>query len=159
MTKVGDHSVHAGHTISIQVNGREVGRGQGFSARRGFRPDGVYQIGSIYPQEHVPLRYECTITLDRFLIRKKELLGATSANIGNLKEEGFAAIGTGDIDGPGGDIMAMDLFDIVIRDKFDATGLVRRYIDCTLVDYAETVRANAIAGENATFVCRRSRNT
>ena len=47
--------------------------------------------------------------------------------------------------------MRLDLIDIVVRDKFKPQNVLRRYVGCTLVDYSENFRANAIAGENATF--------
>ena len=157
MATLQDTQTHAGHTIKIiaKPDGGpevEIGRGQGLTARRGFGTQGVYEIGSIYPKEHVPLRYDGTITLDRFLVRK-DVAGQVAAS---LKDHGIAATGSGegdlDSDGVarGGDIMRLALIDIVVTDKFLGDE-IRRYSRCTLVDYSETFRANAIAGENATF--------
>jgi len=157
MATLQNTQTHAGHTIRLVVKADggppvEIGRGQGLSARRGFGTQGVYEIGSIYPKEHVPLRYEGTVTLDRFLVRK-DVANQVAAS---LKDHGIAATGTGegdlDDDGVarGGDIMRLPLIDIEVTDKF-LGDVVRTYRRCTLVDYSETFRANAIAGENATF--------
>lgn len=154
---------HAGHTISIRVSAPdgelsdvEIGRGQGLSARRSFGTDGVYQIGSIYPREHLPLRFAATVTLDRMLCRIDA--SAPDKIQKNLKDAGIAAVGTGEEDpdhlNQGGDIMFLPLIDIVVTDKFTGD-VVRKYEGCTLVDYGETFRANAIAIENATFTCLR----
>ena len=160
MAQLRNVRTHAGHTIKLVVKPDgfpdvEIGRGQGLTARRGFGTQGVYEIGSIYPREHVPLRFEGTVTLDRFLTRKD--VGPQTA--ASLKDHGIAATGTGDsdvIDGyPGGDIMALPLITIRVEDKF-LGDVIRTYEDCTIVDYSETFRANAIAGENATFTYLRS---
>lgn len=126
-----NQTVHAGHTIRLKVDGQEVGRAQSVDGRRSFGQEGVYEIGSIMPQEHVALRYEGSVTLDKFKIRKK-----------SLAELGLAKLGVG--------ILNMDVIDIEITDRFTGA-IVVVYRGCSLQDYSENFRANAISGENATW--------
>lgn len=131
MASVAQQSVHAGHTIRLKIDGQEIGRAQGLDGRRSFGQEGVYEIGSIMPQEHVALRYEGTVTLDKFKIRKK-----------SLAELGLAKLGVG--------ILNMDVIDIEVTDRYTGD-IVIVYRGCSLQDYSENFRANAIAGENATW--------
>jgi len=131
MASIANQSVHAGHTIRLKIDGQEIGRAQSIDGRRSFGQEGVYEIGSIMPQEHVPLRYEGTVTLDKFKIRKK-----------SLAELGLAKFGVG--------ILNMDVIDIEVTDNYTGD-IVVVYRGCSLQDYSESFRANAIAGENATW--------
>lgn len=131
MANITNQSVHAGHTIKLKINGIEVGRAQSIDGRRSFGQEAQYEIGSIMPQEHVPLRYEGTVTLDKFKIRKK-----------SLKELGLAALGVG--------ILNMDVIDIEITDRYTSDVIVV-YRGCSLQDYSENFRVNAISGENASW--------
>jgi hypothetical protein len=131
MASVTNQSVHAGHTIRLKIDGNEIGRAQSIDGRRSFGQEGVYEIGSIMPQEHVALRYEGSVTLDKFKIRKK-----------SLAELGLAKLGVG--------ILNMDVIDIEITDRF-TNAVVVVYRGCSLQDYSENFRANAISGENATW--------
>ena len=132
MARAVDQSVHSGHTIKIKLDGMEVGRIQSGDGRRSFGQEGVYEIGSIMPQEHVATRYEGSFTVDRFYMRKSDLYHL-----------GFAALGE--------DILNKDVLDIEIIDNYTEE-TVRIYEGCSVQDYSETFRVNAIAGENATFV-------
>lgn len=132
-------SVHSGSTIFLKVNGMIIGRAQSLDGRRSFGTEGVYEIGSIMPQEHVNNRYEGTVSLERFLIRKTDLAKA-----------GLAALGE--------EILTRDMIDIEVISKYegqdnspDPSLAIRVYRGCTCVDYSETFRVGAIAGENATF--------
>lgn len=136
MAQARNQTVHAGHTILIKIEGAEIGRIQSGDARRSFGQEAIYQIGSIMPQEHVPLRYEGGFTVDRFYVRR-----------GDLHKLGYAALGE--------EILTMDVIDIEILDN--VTGeTVRVYEGCSLNDYSETFRTNQIAGENASWVYLRS---
>lgn len=123
-------TVHTGATCLIKVNGEVVGRAQSLSPRTTYGTEGVYEIGTIMPQEHVHNRYEGSFTLERFLMRKEDL------------------VSTGLI-GLGEDILTKDIIDIEIINKADNKTL-RVYRGCTFSDYTNSIRANAIAGENAT---------
>ena len=52
MADLNSQTVHSGNTVSIRINGIEVGRAQSLSAQREFGTEGVYEIGSLMPQEH-----------------------------------------------------------------------------------------------------------
>jgi len=131
MANLKNQQVHAGHTIKLKVDGQEIGRAQSIDGRRSFGQEGVYEIGSIMPREHVALRYEGTVTLDKFRIRTK-----------SLADLGLASLGVG--------ILNMDVIDIEVTDRHTGE-VVIVYVGCSLQDYSESFRANAIAGENATW--------
>ena len=124
-------TVHSGNTVLLKVNGSIVGRAQSLDGRRSFGTEGVYEIGSIMPQEHINNRYEGTVSLERFLIKKAD-----------LAKVGLTALGE--------EILTKDIIDIEVIDK--ATGeTVRVYRGCTAQDYSENFRVGAISGENASF--------
>lgn len=123
-------TVHTGATCILKVNGQEVGRAQSINPRTTYGTEGVYEIGTMMPQEHVQNRYEGTLTLERFLMRKDDLVSV-------------GLIGLGE------DILKKDIIDIEVINKADNKTL-RVYRGCTFSDYTNTIRANAIAGENAT---------
>lgn len=134
-----NQTVHTGATILLMIGNKVVGRAQGIDGRRSFGTEGVYEIGSIMPQEHVYNRYEGSVTVDRFFVKKD-----------NLKKLGFAALGE--------EVLNLDVIDIVVVDKITRE-IVRAYRGCSIQDYSETFRANAIAGENATFVYLKASDT
>lgn len=131
MGSVAKQTVHAGHTIRLKIDGQEVGRAQSIDGRRSFGQEAVHEIGSIMPKEHVALRYEGSVTLDKFKVRTK-----------SLKELGLAMFGVG--------ILNLDVIDIEITDRYTNEVIVV-YRGCSLQDYSENFRANAISGENATW--------
>lgn len=131
MATQANQTVHSGNTVLLKVNGAVVGRAQSLDGRRSFGTEGVYEIGSIMPQEHVNNRYEGTVQLERFLIKTAD-----------LAKVGMAALGE--------EILTKDIIDIEVIDK--ATGnTIRVYRGCTAVDYSENFRVGAISGENASF--------
>lgn len=124
-------TVHTGNTILLKIAGKEIGRAQGIDGRRSFGTEGVYEIGSIMPAEHVHNRFDGTVSVDRFFVRRSSLdqLGLTS-----LGEE----------------VLKKDLIDIEVLDK--VTGkTVRVYRGCSLSECSENFRVGQISGENATF--------
>ena len=128
-------SVVSGNTIELRIGNQVIGRAQSLDARRSFGTEGVYEIGSIMPQEHINNRYEGTITLERFLISK---VRANKA----LKEIKLNALAE--------DILDMDVIDISVIDKKSGQ-IVRVYQGCTCVDSSENFRVGAISGENSTW--------
>jgi hypothetical protein len=50
----------------------------------------------------------------------------------------------------GADVLDLGIVDILVVDRVSKK-VLRQYIGCTISDYTETFRANAIAGEKATF--------
>lgn len=132
MASVQNQTVHAGHTIRLKIDGQEIGRAQSVDARQSFGQEGQYEIGSNMPQEHVALRYEGSVTLDKYKIRKKSLV-----------DLGLAKYGKG--------ILNMDVIDIEITDKYTGD-IINVYRGCSLNEQSQSHRANAISGENATWV-------
>lgn len=137
-SKVAVQQVLTGTVVQLKVANNEIGRAQSVDGRRQFGQEGVYGIGSIMPQEHVSLRYEGSVTVDSFYVRNR-----------SLADLGLARLGVG--------ILQMNVIDIVISDKY-AGGTtptlkpIRGYRQCSLNDYTENFRANAIGGENATWL-------
>ena len=136
MTTAAKQSVHSGHTILLKIKGKTIGRAQGIDGDRSFGTEGVYEIGSIMPQEHVNNRYEGSINIERFFVRENDLANA-----------GYAALGE--------EVLKRDIITIEVVDKYTGK-IIRRYHGCTIVSYRETFRVNAIAGENAVFTYLRS---
>lgn len=116
--------------LIIKINGVPVGRVQSMDPRTSFGTEGIYEIGSIMPQEHVQNRYEGSLSLERYLMRNEDLAKA-------------GVIGLGE------DILQMNIIDIEVQSKVDGTTL-RVYRGCTFSDYTNSIRTNAIVGENAT---------
>lgn len=131
MANIQNQTVHAGHTIRLKINGIEVGRAQSISGQRDFGVEGQYEIGSIMPQEHVPLKYSGSVTLQKYKIRKK-----------SLKELGLTSYGIG--------ILNMGVIDIEVSDRVTNENIIV-YRNCTNGSSSEDFRANAIAGENSTW--------
>lgn len=137
-SKVSIQQVVTGTIIQLKIGGNEIGRAQSADGRRQFGQEGVYAIGSIMPQEHVALRYEGTFTVDSFYVRNR-----------SLKELNLAALGVG--------ILQMNVVDIVVSDKYNGSPAptlkaIRGYRNSSLNDYSENFRANAISGENASWL-------
>lgn len=130
MASIYEQTTVSGNLILIKIDGHVIGRAQSLDPRINFGTEGVYEIGTIMPQEHVQLRYEGSFTLSRFLLRKDSLV-----------EAGYIGIGE--------DILQKGIIDIEIQNKVDNKTL-RVYRGCTFTDYTENHRANAISGEDAT---------
>ncbi len=132
MATVKDQPAHAGHTIRLKIGGQEVGRAQSINGRRSFGTENQYEIGSIMPQESVPLRAEGSVSLEKYRIRGK-----------SLAELGLSSYGIG--------ILTMNVIDIEVTDKYTGD-IVIVYRSCTLQESSETFQANAMSGENATWL-------
>lgn len=141
MATQANQTVHSGCTVLIQINGVTVGRAQGLDARRSFGTEGVYEIGSIMPQEHINNRYEGSFTLERYLIKANDVTNAI-AGMKDLANLGISALGE--------EILTTDVIDFVVVDKASGN-TIRAYRGCTSSDYSENFRVGAISGENATF--------
>lgn len=128
---VDDQTVHAGHTVTIKIGTTAIGKAQGLEGERNFGTEGVYEIGSIMPQEHIPMKFEGSVSMERFFVRN-----------GDLKKLGFTSVNE--------EILKKGTITIEVTDKYTGK-LVRAYYGCTLVTYRETFRVNALAGENATW--------
>jgi hypothetical protein len=125
-------TVHSGATLLIKINNVVVGRAQSLDARRSFGTEGLYEIGSIMPQEFVSNRYEGSITLERFFVRNNDLVKAGVASLGE-------------------EVLKKDLLTLEVIDKYTEK-TVRCYYGGTISEYSENFRVGAISGENATFL-------
>jgi hypothetical protein len=132
MASLKDQTVHTGASILLMIDNKVVGRAQGVDGRRSFGTEGIYEIGDIMPVEHVHNRYEGSVSVEKFYVKKK-----------SLKDLGLAALGV--------EVLNLPIIDIVIVSKED-NSIIRAYRGCSISDYSESFRANAIAGENATFL-------
>ncbi len=131
MADLNSQTVHTGNTVSIRIKNYEVGRAQSLSADRDFGTQGEYELGSIMPQEHVPLKYDGTVTLHRMRVRKDDLV-----------KVGFAPLGE--------DVLKTAVFDIVVENKADG-GILEIYQGCTIQSYSTEYRANEFVAESSTF--------
>ena len=126
-----NQTVHNGASVILKIDGQEIGRAQGVDGRRDFGTEGVYEIGSIMPTEHVFNRYNGTATIERFFVKEK-----------SLKDLGLASLGS--------EVLKRGTINMEVIDK--ATGnIVRTYRGCSINEYSESFRVGTISGENATF--------
>lgn len=120
------------------INGKIIGRAQSASGERQFGTTGIYEIGSIMPQEHVYLKYEGSVTLERMRMKKE-----------NLASLGITALGE--------DILKRDVIDIVMMDNLTKEVIVA-YRGCSAQSYSEGFQANEITTETTTFLYLTSAN-
>ena len=132
-------TVHSGATVLIMIKGKVVGKGQSIDGRRSFGTEPVHEIGTIMPVEHVYNRYEGSVSLERFFVKKDSLASL-----------GLAALNE--------DVLNLDILDIVVLSKAD-NSVIRAYRGCSIQDYSENFRTNAIAGENASFAYLKASDT
>lgn len=170
MANLENVQTHAGHTVVLKLGGYLVGRAQTANARRTFGTQGVYEIGSIMPVEHIPLRYEGSVTMDKFFIRLGNQFSSLRGILKAVAGVKGASVTDEDL------ILRTGLMNIAVH-RTQTTGIpagrgevninaasainritsepglvIRAYLGCTLADYTEAFRANALAGENATFL-------
>lgn len=107
-----------------------VGRAQSLTANRSFGTEGVYEIGSIMPQEHVYLKYSGSVSLERFRMISNNLASATM---------GIAALGE--------DILQKDIITINVFDSV-TKNLVESFYGCSASSYNTSYRANSVVTES-----------
>lgn len=131
MADLNSQTVHSGNTVSIRINGIEVGRAKSLSAQREFGTEGVYEIGSIMPQEHDYLKYTGTLTMNRMRVRKDE-----------LAKLGLAPLGE--------EVLKLPIFSILVTDVTDGS-ILEAYQGCSVVSYQSEIRANEFSATTAQF--------
>lgn len=141
MASINNQTVQTGNRIYIQIKNHVIARAQSLSGSRSYGTQGIYQIGSIMPQEHVYLKYTGTISLERFRMIKDNLASATM-----------------DIARLGEDILTQDILDINVVDAVTKQ-LSISYRGCTANSYAENTRANEVVSENIEFSYLTSTNS
>lgn len=131
MAEQSRQQVVTGNILQLIIDDKVVGLAQTADGRRSFGTEPVHGIGDFMPREHVQLRYEGTVTVDRFFIRTDD-----------LRSLGLAPLGV--------DVLDKGVINMLVVDRITKK-VIRRYLGMTISDYTETFRANAIAGENATW--------
>lgn len=121
--------------IELTIAGTKIGRAQRASSEIQYGTQGVYEIGSIYPQEHVYTRYEGTLTLERVLLISQSL---AEMHIAPLGED---VLGTGTVD-------------VVMKDKDAGNKVIAAYIGCTATSYSTNVQVTSVVSEtlNMTYL-------
>lgn len=133
MAKLTEQSVETGNSVVIMVGTEIIGRAQSLTAERSFGTTGVYEIGSIMPQEHVFLRFEGTVTLNRMRLRTD-----------NFYKKGIASVGE--------DVLSKGVLEISLCDNVGGSKtVIETYSGCSIDTYNTEVRANEIATEEARF--------
>jgi hypothetical protein len=142
-------SVVTGVVLQLVIGGVTIGLAQEVEGRRQFNTEPIWGTGCFLPQDIVMQRYVGQISVSRFFIRYADL-------------ESLGLVGLGD------DVLRMGLIDIEVHDTRvqEAVGIstinpegtsgktdriLRTYQNCICFDYVETFRANAIAGERASW--------
>ena len=133
MATVSNQSVNTGNRIYIMAANHLIARAQSLTADRSYGTEGVYELGSIMPQEHVYLKYQGTLTLERFRMVADNL---ASAKIG------IARLGE--------DILQQDIITINIMDSV-TRGVVESFYGCTASSYNTSYRASQIVSESINF--------
>ena len=129
MASVLNQSVHTGNTVYLMIGNRIIGRAQSASGERSYGTQGVYEIGSIMPQEHVYLRYEGNLTLERMRMKKEDLASL-----------GITALGE--------DILLRDVIDVVMMDNLTKSVVVA-YRGASAVSYSESFTSGEIVSESS----------
>lgn len=133
MASLNNQTVHTGNTVGLWIAGHQIGKAQSLTASRSFGTQGVYQIGDIMPAEHVYLKFEGTVTLNRMRIRKSD-----------LNSLGFAPLGA--------DVLKMGIIDITVHDTTNGDKILEAYQGCSIENYNTEYRANEIVSESATYL-------
>lgn len=142
MAYLGSHTPQTGgspqqtvtaNNISLTIQDHTIGRAQNASSRVEYGTQGVYEIGSIFPAEHVYTKYEGTLTLERVLLWNQ-----------NLAEMHLAPLGE--------DVLATGTTNVVIKNKDNSNKVICAYIGCTAQNYSMNVQANTMVSETLNMV-------
>ena len=133
MATVSNQTVNTGNRIYITAKNNLIARAQSLTANRSYGTQGVYEIGSIMPAEHVYLRYTGSLTLERFRMVKDNLASDTMQ---------IAALGE--------DILQHDIITITVTDSVTGN-VLEGFFGCTASDYNTSYRASQIVTEQIQF--------
>ena len=86
MATVSNQTVNTGNRIYVMAKNHLIARAQSLTANRSYGTEGVYEIGSIMPREHVYLKYTGSLTLERFRMVRDNLASQTM-DIAKLGED------------------------------------------------------------------------
>lgn len=140
MATVSNQSVQTANRIYIMAQNNLIARAQSLTANRNYGTEGVYEIGSIMPQEHVYLKYTGTLTLERFRM--------VADNLASKKID-LARLGE--------DILTKDIVTITVIDSV-TRGVVEAFLGCSASQYNTSYRANSIVTESIDFFYLSSTN-
>ena len=133
MASINKQTVNTGNRIYIMIKNNVIARAQSLSGSRSYGTQGLYQLGSIMPQEHVYLKYSGTVTCNRFRMILDNFASA-KMDIAKLGE----------------DILQQDILDINVLDAV-TKNLCISYRGCTANSYNEDFHANEIVTEAIEF--------
>lgn len=125
-----------GHLVKIMINEQLVGFGRSSNIGQDFGVEGVYVLGDVGPQEHVPMRWDGTVSLDSFVIHA----GSLDAQTVQLLE-----------------LIAQGREELKTQTTFNLTYLGRNdeemftLLECTPANLNLNVQSNQFTGQNATF--------
>lgn len=133
MATVAGQTVNTGNRIYIMAANNLIARAQSLTANRSYGTEGVYELGSIMPQEHVYLKYTGTLTLERFRM--------VADNMASKKLD-LARLGE--------DVLQKDIVTINVMDSV-TKGVVESFFGCTASQYNTSYRASQIVTESIDF--------
>lgn len=119
--------------ITLTFQGNALGRAQTASSQIQYGTQGVYEIGSIFPAEHVYTKYEGRLTLERVMIKNQSLADLHIAPLGS-------------------DVLKTGTIDVVIKNRDDNNHIIAAYLGCTAESYHMEVRANTMVSETINMV-------
>lgn len=134
-----EQTISSGSQIVIKANGVAIGGARSLTANQDFGVEGAYVIGSIMPAELVPQKWQGTLELDKFYIRKDIGVGAN-----------FEVSGAG--------ILTVDPIDIEAIDRDTQQSLFIAQ-GCKLTSSNVSITANGFTGERASLQCLSMRRT
>lgn len=144
MSWIGSHTQQTGgaaqtavsaNMVELTIGAVKVGRAQNASSRVDYGTQGVYEIGSIFPAEHVYLKYEGTLTLEKVLLINQSLASLHLAPLGD-------------------DVLRTGTVNVVIKNKDNSNEVISAFIGCTAMNYSMDLRANNLVSEtiNMTYL-------
>jgi hypothetical protein len=135
MTMLANQKVRTHLQAKLMINGQDVGtaRMQSMEADHDFGTEEVRGIGDYLQVEADHLRFSGRLSLDAFMLREV-----------TLRDLGIAALGK--------KVLELDTIDLVVVDE--AGTEIRKYVQCSIINYTETIRAGQICGERASCYFR-----
>lgn len=133
MATEANQSVDTGNRIYVMAKNHQIGRAQSLTADRNYGTEGVYELGTIMPKEHVYLKYTGTLALERFRM-VADNLASQSMQIAALGE----------------DILQKDIITINVIDSV-TKAVIESFYGCTASSYNTSYRANQICSETINF--------
>lgn len=109
-------STTQGAMIALAIQGNNIGRVESISAEIQYGTLGIYQLGSMFPQEHIYTRYEGTAQLRHYMM-----------NTSSLVDMHLAALGE--------DIMNTGTVDVVVKNIAYQNKVIAAFIGCTATNY------------------------